>query len=77
MTLQHRFRLSILDALGRTIAVEITGSCKPQKSGKVAVVCLKGPFHIAVHGFVALFTCVLHFQLCNVGFVDIIFCKGQ
>ncbi len=66
MTLQHRFRLSILDALGRTIAVEITGSCKPQKSGKVAVVCLKGPFHSAtflVDGFVTLLTCVLHFQL--------------
>ncbi len=52
-----------LNALGQSIAFEITGSRKPPKSSKVGVVFRKGPFHsaaFAVHEFVTLLTCVLH-----------------
>ncbi len=55
-----------LNVLGQTIAFEKAGSCKPPKSSKLAVVCRKGPFHsaaFAVHEFVTLLTCALHFQL--------------
>ncbi len=72
-----------LNALCRTVANEITGSCKPPKCCTLAVECLFGPFSLRYNWctWICDSAYVLNalpvMQSLFVGFNAIIFCKTQ
>ncbi len=58
----------ILNALGRTVANEITDSIRQQNAAQLLWSSSRVHFHCAtinVHGSVTQLSCEMHFQLCN------------